>query len=265
MEIIRNDLSRSNSEYNESDNNLELTHDDHKSVQSNHLRNQRIEVVFKKTFQVASLIGLHIFYQKSDGSYAPCYWKVVARILIFLFALFVCSTALYFAFLVQWGFYTFLISLPYWYNTIFCLGLYLSICNNYSTWKIYLTQMNMMKVVDNFSVNFRILWILSYTAVFMTTVLILIPPEWYFIVVPAVIICIVPAISDTYIGVFVYTISDGFKNLAKRTKNISVMNLPDIQKITFEWVYLRDILTLHNEVNTTLLLIYVKIFLKSSI
>lgn len=210
---------------------------------------QHMEEVYSSVFTLASIVGLHILIRNTDGTYRLSLKRILARVVAFTIALGVCCMAIIIVYRFQWGIYLLLITLPYWYNTIFCLGCYFGISRNPCQWKRYFQQMHILRATPNTFVNIRIVWIISFSFTTSCIALYELPHEWYYFTIPCLIVGIVPSVVDIYMGMLTYTIKDCHVHLVNRVKNCSKMTLKNVDHLALEWFFLRDILIMHNEVS----------------
>lgn len=208
---------------------------------------QRIEDVCKHAFLVASLSGVYIHRRKSDGTYCTCMKKITSRVFISAVTLAISIQVVYLSIIRQWGFYVFIMALPYWYNTIFAISFYFHMSWYNSLWNVYLPQLNMLKVTANASSNVKIIWIMTYTITVTILTMFMMPVQWYVFIGPSVCVGLVPSIVDIYIGSFVYAYGGGYQNLAHRMTSFTIPTLRDINNLTEEWFYLKDTLSVHNQ------------------
>ena len=243
MQECGNNASCFESEYNQLESNFEFEFSDRKSG-----KKFRIDRAFKWPFRLSSIFGLHIISQNSNNTISLISVAVVSRVISFITALTVCFYILYTSFKIQLGFYIFMMAIPFWYNTVFSIGLYFNLSRHYNTWKVYLQQINMMMVSDDSKITYAMIWNIGFTLSIIITVLVTMPVTWYHVLIPYSCTCIIPTISDTFNSVFVYSITIAYGNLVERVKATAKMTLIDIEHLLVEWMTLKDTLVLHNEV-----------------
>lgn len=251
MEVIRNDLSSSSFSSDDSDGSDHYAQGRRQTRSvgpSQDLGASRIDLVFKRTFFFASCLGIHVFSRNVDGKWSLDPWKVMARIVFTVICLLITVETYIAQLMYDLPLWFLIMTLPFWYVTLFSIGMYYSLSKNVAKCKVYIEHIQILKVVDSFFVNIRLLWILGYTLVFLGSVLSLIPKDWYVLIVPYGLVLTIPALLDTYTGVFIYVITYGFRDLAARTKALPFVTLQIVENISVEWLYLRDTLALHNEV-----------------
>ncbi|KAF2350892.1 hypothetical protein FHG87_018354, partial [Trinorchestia longiramus] len=137
----------------------------------------------------------------------------------------------------NWPMWFLIMTLPFWYASVYSVTVYVSLSRNYKLHKYFLGQMVKLSMQGTCNINLKIFWLVLYLGIFMATVCIVIPHEWWVVLSPILLSMLIPTLMDVYMSLFSQAILESIIDLTERIIEIDEIDLEDMNVITADYMF----------------------------
>lgn len=245
VSIIRNDLSSDN----EQDDDVDFAYESSYEASSPLKPASRMDKVYVKSFAFVSLLGIHVFVSNDEGDVHLCPSRCFSRVLVIVVSMFAGLESGLLCLLLEWPMWFIIMTLPFWYCSVYTVGALVHLSIYYKKDWAFMESIIMIPLVQKYGISLKICWFIGYIIVFIIAVSALVPKSRWVILSPIFVTLLVPTLVDIKIGLFSQVLAEGVVELTRKVKDDDPMTLSKLNSITADYQFLRNTLSLFNEVS----------------